>query len=376
MSNNILDLAKELITRRSITPDDAGCQQLLAEHLRPLGFITEHLRFGDVDNLWARRGEATPLVVFAGHTDVVPPGPLEHWQFDPFTPTVADGFLYGRGAADMKSSLAAFVVAIERFVSEYPQHHGSIALLITSDEEGPAKNGTTKVIDWLHETGQKIDYCIVGEPSADETVGDTIKHGRRGSLSATLRVRGIQGHVAYPHLASNPIHAALGALQQLADTQWDTGNEHFPATSFQITHVESDHGAENVIPGNLLVRLNFRFSTNHSAEYLQQQVEEVLQQHGVDYAIQWSLSGLPFLTKTGPLIDAVRSAVLDACNIEPILSTAGGTSDGRFIAPTGAQVVEVGPSNRTIHKVNECIAVSELDRLVAVYYQILKNLLT
>ncbi len=287
-----------------------------------------------------------------------------------------DGFLYGRGAADMKTSLAAFVVAIERFLGEHAQHRGSIALLITSDEEGPALNGTTKVVDWLAARQQKIDYCIVGEPSAEETVGDVVKHGRRGSLGATLKIRGVQGHVAYPHLARNPIHAALPALQQLAATQWDQGNEDFPATSFQITHVESDHGAENVIPGSCDVRLNFRFSTSVTADQLQQQVEDVLRQHGLNYEIEWTLSGLPFLTKTGPLIDAVRSAITVTCNIEPILSTAGGTSDGRFIAPTGAQVVEVGPSNHTIHKVNECVAVTELERLVTVYHQILKNLLT
>lgn len=365
----------ELIRRPSVTPDDAGCQQLLAARLTASGFTSEHLRFDDVDNLWARRGAAAPLLVFAGHTDVVPPGPREQWHTDPFEPSIVDGSLFGRGAADMKSSLAAFVVAIERFVSDHPGHRGSIALLLTSDEEGPAVNGTVRVIEWLLQSKQRIDFCIVGEPSADTTVGDTIKHGRRGSLGATLRIKGVQGHVAYPHLAENPIHLALPALAQLAATEWDQGNDDFPPTGFQITHVESDHGAENVIPGSLTVRFNFRFSTAVTESQLRTQVEGVLRQHGLDYEIDWNLSGLPFLTESGPLIDAVRNAVADACNIEPALSTAGGTSDGRFIAPTGAQVVEVGPANRTIHKANECIAVMELGRLVTVYYQIMKNLL-
>jgi len=370
-----LELAKALIQRPSVTPDDAGCQQLLAQRLAPLGFISEHLRFDEVDNLWARRGDAVPLLVFAGHTDVVPPGPLSSWASDPFTPTTRDGFLYGRGAADMKSSLAAFVVAIERFLKDHPRHQGSIALLITSDEEGPARDGTARVIEWLQARQEQIDYCIVGEPSAERTVGDTIKHGRRGSLGARLQVRGVQGHVAYPHLAQNPIHLMLPALTQLCSIEWDQGNNDFPPTSFQITHVESDHGAENVIPGSVSVQFNFRYSTSVTAEGLQQAVTDVLDQHGLNYEISWNLSGLPFLTKTGPLIDAVSRAVAVACNIEPALSTAGGTSDGRFIAPTGAQVVEVGPANRTIHKVNECIAVAELERLVTVYYQILKQLL-
>jgi len=370
-----LELAKELIRRPSVTPEDHGCQQLLAERLAEIGFVNEHLRFEEVDNLWARRGKNGPLLVFAGHTDVVPPGPLQRWESDPFEPTVRDDHLYGRGAADMKSSLAAFVVAIDQFVAKHPDHQGSIGVLLTSDEEGPARNGTVRVIDWLQTRDQKIDYCIVGEPSAEQTVGDTIKHGRRGSLSGSLQVHGVQGHVAYPHLARNPLHLVLPALTQLAATQWDEGNADFPATSFQITHMESDHGAENVIPGSVTVRFNFRYSTSVTAEGLQQAVEGVLDQHGLNYDLQWNLSGLPFLTQTGPLIAAVRKAVGDACNIEPNLSTAGGTSDGRFIAPTGAQVVEVGPANHTIHKVNECIAVAELDRLVRVYYQILKNLL-
>mgnify|MGYP006276663327 FL=1 len=368
-------LARELISRRSVTPDDAGCQPMLAERLEPLGFLAERYRFGDVDNLWLRRGNATPLFVFAGHTDVVPPGPEDQWQTPPFEPTERDGYLFGRGAADMKGSVAAFVCAVERFVEANPDHAGSIALLLTSDEEGPARDGTKRVVEAL--TDQRIapDWCLVGEPSSTRQVGDTIKNGRRGSLSATLTVRGTQGHVAYPQFADNPVHRAAPALTDLVNTEWDTGNTYFPPTSFQITNVRAGEGANNVIPGNLEVAFNFRYSTETSADALKERVARLLERHRLDYDIEWHLSGTPFLTDEGNLIDAATQVIEEKSGITPHLSTAGGTSDGRFIAPTGAQVLELGPVNATIHKVNESVNVDDLETLSAVYEGILERLL-
>jgi len=370
-----LTLAKDLIARRSVTPEDAGCQQLIADRLAPLGFEIQHLRFGEVDNLWARRGSASPLLVFAGHTDVVPCGNEANWQFPPFTPTEHQGQLYGRGAADMKGSLAAMVTACEAFVAQHPQHRGSIAFLITSDEEGPATNGTVKVVDWLQQRGENMDWCLVGEPSSSEKLGDTIKNGRRGSLGATLRVKGVQGHVAYPHLASNPIHSLAPALNELISLQWDAGNTHFPPTTFQISNINGGTGATNVIPGEVTLLFNFRFSTEVTEQQLRQRVEAVLQQHQLDYQIEWNLSGLPFLTPEGELVDATRQAVKQVCGYESDLSTSGGTSDGRFIAPLGTQVVELGPLNATIHKVDEHVRCDDLSQLSRLYQQILSNLL-
>ena len=371
-----LELARDLIARPSVTPEDAGCQQLLAERLRPLGFEIEPMPFGEVENLWARRGSEGPLFCFAGHTDVVPPGPLEAWESDPFTPEVRGGLLYGRGAADMKGSIAAMVTAVERFIASHPDHRGSIAWLITSDEEGPAVNGTVKVVETLERRKEKIDWCLVGEPSCSKRLGDTIKNGRRGSLNATLVVRGVQGHVAYPQLARNPIHEALPALSELAATEWDQGNAFFPPTTFQISNIHAGTGATNVIPGELEVIFNFRYSTETTHEALEERVEEVLRRHGLDYAIEWSLSGEPFLTSAGALVDAARQAVRETVGIETELSTSGGTSDGRFIAPTGAQVIELGPLNATIHKVNECVGVEDLDLLSKIYERMLVLLLT
>jgi succinyl-diaminopimelate desuccinylase len=375
MSDPALELAMELIARRSVTPDDAGCQALLADRLSALGFDVERLRFGDVDNLWTRRGSTRPLVVFAGHTDVVPAGPRDAWSSDPFTPEVRDGHLYGRGAADMKSSLAAFVVAIEEFVSHHPDHMGSIGLLITSDEEGPARDGTVKVVEHLQARGEKIDYCIVGEPSSELTLGDVIKNGRRGSLGGRLRVRGKQGHVAYPHLARNPVHQAVPALAELAQTEWDRGNEYFPRTTFQISNIQAGTGADNVIPGELDVRFNFRFSTAVTDGELRRRVSQILDRHGLEYSLEWNLSGQPFLTPVGVLVDAVRGAITRTTGTEPRLSTAGGTSDGRFIAPTGAEVVEVGPSNATIHQVNERVRIEDPAQLARIYTLTLEALL-
>jgi succinyl-diaminopimelate desuccinylase len=371
-----LSLAKELIARSSITPEDAGCQQLLAGRLQKLGFHTEHLRFGKVDNLWARRGDKAPLFVFAGHTDVVPTGPLAQWRSNPFEPTVRDGRLYGRGAADMKGSLAAMVVATEEFLQQHPRHRGSIGFLLTSDEEGPALDGTVKVIEHLRSRGERIDWCLVGEPTCTDNVGDTIKNGRRGSLSGVLTVYGQQGHVAYPHLADNPVHRAAPALAELSATQWDRGNEHFPPTTFQISNIHAGTGADNVIPGELKVHFNFRYSTAVTHTGLQQCVESLLKKYQLKYRLDWTLSGKPFLTSKGELIDAVTRAIREEAGIETELSTAGGTSDGRFIAPTGAQVVELGPVNATIHKIDECVTVEELERLTAIYSRTLENLLS
>mgnify|MGYP001130352857 CR=1 FL=1 len=370
-----LELAKALIALPSVTPDDAGCQELLAQRLERIGFRCERLAFGEVTNLWARRGDDGPLLVFAGHTDVVPPGPPESWSSPPFEPQVRDGKLFGRGAADMKGSIAAFVTACERFVTAHPAHRGSIGLLITSDEEGPAVNGTVKVVETLQARGERIDLCIVGEPSSQDRCGDVVKIGRRGSLNGTLRVLGEQGHVAYPHLARNPVHEFAPALLELTHEVWDNGNVDFPPTTFQISNVRAGNGATNVIPGVLEVLLNFRFSTEVTAEQLQQRLEAILRKHGVRYQIDWQVSAQPFLTARGPFIDAVSDAIAAETGARPELSTSGGTSDGRFIAPTGAQVVELGPVNRTIHKVDEHVAVEDLDILTRVYQGILERML-
>ncbi len=376
MSSPSLDLALQLLSIDSVTPDDKGCQQLMCERLGKLGFACETLQFGEVTNLWARRGTEGPLLAFAGHTDVVPTGPLERWDSDPFQPEIRDGFLYARGAADMKSSLACMVTACERFVEQHPDHQGSIAFLITSDEEGPAVDGTIKVIEVLEQRGEKIDWALVGEPSSTHTVGDVVKNGRRGSLGARLVVHGVQGHVAYPHLAENPIHMVAPAMADLSTTEWDQGNEFFPPTTFQVSNIHSGTGATNVIPGEVEIIFNLRFSTCLSADEIEQRVEQALDDHDLDYDIEWKLSGQPFLTSGGALVEATQQAIKTITGEATELSTAGGTSDGRFIAPTGAQVIELGPVNASIHKINEHIKVDEIDTLSAIYEQILKNLLT
>jgi succinyl-diaminopimelate desuccinylase len=371
-----IELAKALIERASVTPDDAGCQPLIAERLQALGFSIESLRFGEVDNLWARRGSAAPLFVFAGHTDVVPPGPLADWDSDPFTATTRDGCLYGRGAADMKSSIAAMVTACERFLAVNPGHRGSIGFLITSDEEGPATDGTVKVIEHLQSRSEAIDFCLVGEPSSEKELGDVIKNGRRGSLNGRLCIRGRQGHVAYPQLAENPIHRAAPVLAVLAAEEWDRGNEFFPPTTFQISNIHGGTGAENVIPGEIDVVFNLRFSTESTAEALRGRVEAILDRHGLDYELAWKLSGEPFLTPAGELVDAASEAIREITGKPTRLSTAGGTSDGRFIAPTGSQVLELGPLNATIHQVNEHVGAGNIETLSEIYERILERLLT
>lgn len=376
MTNKTLELAKQLIVRPSLTPRDEGCQDVLIARLETAGFEIERLRFGDVDNFWATRGTGNPLIVFAGHTDVVPTGPRADWKTDPFQPTVRDGHLYGRGAADMKSSLAAFVTAIESFIAANPRHRGTVGLLITSDEEGPALNGTVKVVEWLGKRGTQIDYCIVGEPTSQQTLGDTLKIGRRGSFTGRLQVRGKQGHVAYPHLAQNPIHTFAPALNELTSIEWDQGNVDFPPTTFQVSNVHSGTGAENVIPGTLEVVFNFRFSPAVTDMELRRRVEKTLKSHGLNYEIQWVLSGQPYLTQGTTLLKTVREAVKDELGLDPSVSTSGGTSDGRFIAPTGAEVIEMGPLNHTIHQINECIAIADLERLAKIYQKILAKLLT
>ena len=376
LDDSCVALVKELIARPSITPEDGGCQKYVAELLSPAGFKAKHMRFGDVDNLWLRRQLVPPLFVFLGHTDVVPPGPLAQWKSDPFVPVERDGLLYGRGAADMKTSIAAFCVAASTFVADFPKHRGSIALLLTSDEEGPAIDGTRKVVDALTEQGQNIDFCLVGEPTSESNLGDVIKIGRRGSLSGELTVHGVQGHVAYPHLAENPVHTALSALSKLANTKWDAGDSNFPATTFQITSVQTGTHVSNVIPGDLSVKFNFRFSTASTAEGLKHMVEKILQENELRYTLNWTVSGLPFLTRDHGLIDAVTEAIYHTLGITPTTSTTGGTSDGRFVAPTGAQVVELGPVNATIHKVNECVTLDTPRRLSDVYYRILVSILT
>ena len=370
-----LDLALDLLRRPSVTPEDAGCQQLMIARLEALGFQVERLRFGNVDNFWARLGDQEPLFAFAGHTDVVPPGPLAQWQSPPFAPEIRDGFLYGRGAADMKGSLASMIVAVERFVADYPQHKGAIAFLITSDEEGPAQYGTKAVVERLRERNERLDWCIVGEPSSTSLLGDVVKNGRRGSLGCTLTVRGKQGHVAYPHLARNPIHLAAPALAELAAEHWDDGNAYFPPTSFQISNLNSGTVATNVIPGELKAVFNFRFSTESTVEGLQQRVSAILDKHGLDYSLDWALSGLPFLTQPGELLDAVAASIQAVTGRATTPSTSGGTSDGRFIATLGTQVVELGPVNATIHQINERVLASDLDLLTEVYYQTLVKLL-
>ncbi|HHJ34879.1 MAG TPA: succinyl-diaminopimelate desuccinylase [Gammaproteobacteria bacterium] len=369
-----LDLAKQLISIPSITPDDMGCQKIIADRLSDIGFNIETLRFGEVDNLWARYGTQSPLFVFAGHTDVVPTGPVERWSNDPFVPTISDGIMTARGTADMKSSIAAMICACEVFFKNNDTLDGSVAFLITSDEEGPAIDGTVKVIEHLSSQDETIDWCLVGEPSSTNTLGDVIKNGRRGSIGGDLTVHGVQGHIAYPHLAKNPIHLFAGALQDLTDEVWDNGNDHFPPTSFQISNINAGTGASNVIPSDLGVQFNLRFSTEITDDEIKQRIEAILDKHQLDYDLKWTLSGQPFLTPDGALVEAVQQAISTVCGIETELSTAGGTSDGRFIAPTGAQVVELGPVNESIHKIDENIDVQQLEKLTAVYTEVLKNL--
>ena len=376
MSNDsaTISLSKELISRESVTPEDAGCQKLMTERLAAIGFDIEQLRYDDVDNFWAIRGDSGPILCFAGHTDVVPSGPESSWQTPPFEPTIKDGMLYGRGAADMKGSLAAMIIAVEQFVADNPNHNGRIAFLITSDEEGIAANGTVKVVEWLNEQKLIPEYCLVGEPSSTSQCGDTIKNGRRGSLGCTMRIIGQQGHVAYPHLANNPIHVAAPALAELATTEWDQGNDFFPATSFQISNINGGTGATNVIPGELDIVFNFRFSTEVTDQQLRDRTHAILDKHKLNYEINWHLSGQPFLTAEGELVDAAVKAVKEVTGLDTELSTAGGTSDGRFIAPMGTQVVELGPVNATIHQINECASVNDLNKLTKIYQSLLKHL--
>lgn len=370
-----LELTRNLIARRSVTPADEGCQELIASRLAALGFRIEPLRFGSVENFWARRGSAAPVFCFAGHTDVVPAGPLEEWHSDPFAPTVRDGLLYGRGAADMKSGLAAMITATEEFVRAHDDHRGSIAYLITSDEEGPSVDGTKRVMQILAERGEQIDWCLVGEPSSEQSIGDTVKVGRRGSLSGRLTVHGVQGHVAYPQLAENPVHTLAPALAELTRRVWDEGTEHFQPTTFQVSNLNAGTGAPNVIPGELKARFNLRYSPAQTVEALKSAVEEILRRHGVRYTLEWYVSGEPFHTPPGVLSRAVGDAVARVTGRQPQLSTGGGTSDGRFIRPLGAQVVELGVVNASIHKVNECVAVADLDALHRMYVNVLANLL-
>ena len=376
MNHPVIELAQALIQRRSVTPEDADCQTIMNERLAQLGFNIESLFFTDTQNTWARKGDSSPHFCFAGHTDVVPTGPEKNWQHPPFSGFLADGMLHGRGAADMKGSLAAMVVATERFVTKHPDHKGSISFLITSDEEGPFINGTTRVIDTLEARGEKIDMCLVGEPSSRDVLGDVVKNGRRGSLTGFLTVKGIQGHVAYPQLALNPIHIAAPMLAQLSQTVWDNGNEFFPATSFQISNINGGTGAGNVIPSELEVQFNFRFSTEETHQQLQQRVNDILAEYDFAYELSWIVNGQPFITEGGPLIDATVAAIKSITGLNTALETTGGTSDGRFIAQTGAKVIELGPRNDTIHKVNECVNCDDLIALADIYEQILEQLLT
>ncbi|WP_336954650.1 MULTISPECIES: succinyl-diaminopimelate desuccinylase [unclassified Acinetobacter] len=373
--SDTLELSLQLLRQPSVTPIDHTCQTIMADRLSAIGFNIENMRFEDVDNLWARRGTASPVFCFAGHTDVVPTGHLDAWESDPFLPEIRDGKLYGRGSADMKTALAAMVVASERFVKNHPNHKGSIAFLITSDEEGPSINGTVKVVETLEARNEKMTWCLVGEPSSTDTLGDIVKNGRRGSLNAVLTVKGKQGHVAYPHLAINPIHTASKALSELCDTVWDNGNEYFPATSFQISNIQAGTGATNVVPGSMTVTFNFRYSTEVTADQLKRRVVEILNLHNVEHDIEWTLSGLPFLTPVGELVNAAQTAIKNVTGTETKLSTSGGTSDGRFIAPTGAQVLELGVLNATIHQINEHVNIDELEPLAEIYEQILVELL-
>jgi succinyl-diaminopimelate desuccinylase len=373
--SDTLRLTEELIARASVSPADGGCQAVMIERLEAVGFAVESMRFGPVDNFWATHGSGGPVFCFAGHTDVVPSGPPEEWQSDPFTPVIQDGWLYGRGAADMKSGLAAMLTACEEFVRRRPEHRGTIALLITSDEEGPSVDGTRRVVEVLRERKQPIDWCLVGEPSSESTLGDTIKIGRRGSLSGRLTVHGIQGHIAYPQFANNPVHAVAPALAELAARTWDRGNEHFQPTTFQVSNISAGTGAPNVIPGELKARFNLRYSTEQTVDGLKTVVEELLRRHGVNYSLEWFISGYPFLTVPGELSEAATRAVQEQLHITPKLSTGGGTSDGRFIAPMGAQVIEIGVINATIHKVNECVRVADIDALHGIYLRTLELLL-
>ena len=376
MIHPVIELAQALIQRRSVTPEDANCQAMMNERLQAIGFNIESMFFTDTLNTWARKGQQSPHFCFAGHTDVVPTGPEKNWQHPPFSGLLADGMLHGRGAADMKGSLAAMIVATERFVAKHPDHKGSISFLITSDEEGPFINGTTRVIDTLEARGEKIDMCLVGEPSSRNVLGDVVKNGRRGSLTGFLTVKGIQGHVAYPQLALNPVHLAAPLLTQLSQTVWDNGNEFFPATSFQISNINGGTGAGNVIPGELEIQFNFRFSTEVTHQQLQQRVVDMLADYDFEYELNWIVNGQPFITEGGPLIDATVTAIKAVTGLDTVLETTGGTSDGRFIAQTGAKVIELGPRNDTIHKVNECVSSDDLIALADIYEHILEQLLT
>jgi len=370
-----IQLTQELIRRDSVTPEDKGCQIMIADRLAPYDFHAEHMCFDDVDNLWLRRGNKGPVLAFAGHTDVVPTGPVERWSHPPFEANIVDGMMYGRGTADMKGSIAAFITACERFVKKHPDHQGSIAFLITSDEEGPAVNGTVKVVETLQSRGEHIDWCLVGEPSSTDKVGDIVKNGRRGSLNGRLSIKGKQGHIAYPHLAENPIHLLSPALTELCSIEWDQGNEDFPPTSFQVSNINSGTGATNVIPGTAEVVFNFRYSTEVTHEELKQRVHAILDKHALKYELNWELSGQPFRTASGQLLEAVQQAISDVTGYQTTLSTSGGTSDGRFIAPTGTQVIELGPLNATIHQIDECVATADLDTLSDIYERLLSYLL-
>ena len=376
MKDSTLTLARQIIACPSVTPDDAGCMEIIATRLQPLGFSIEYINRNGVTNLWARRGTSKPLSVFAGHTDVVPTGPLDKWTSPPFAPEIRDGMLYGRGAADMKSSLAAMLTATEAFVAANPNHPGSIAFLLTSDEEGDANDGTVAVVDALKARGESLDYCIIGEPTSVDTLGDMIKNGRRGSLSGKLTVKGIQCHIAYPHLGRNPIHEAAPALAELGDTEWDQGNEYFPPTTWQISNIHGGTGATNVVPGSVEIKFNFRFSTASTPESLQQRLSAILDKHELEYEIDWTLGARPFLTGRGPLAEAASNAIREICGIETELSTTGGTSDGRFIADICAQLLEIGPVNATSHKIDECVDIAALPKLSAIYTRILEQLLS
>jgi succinyl-diaminopimelate desuccinylase len=375
LSSPVLDLTAALMRRPSVSPEDHGCIDLIVSKLAPLGFNNERLPFGPVENLWATHGTSGPVLCFAGHTDVVPTGPREEWQTDPFAPVLKDGILYGRGAADMKSGIAAMIIASERFIAKHPKHRGTLAFLLTSDEEGPSVDGTRRVVEVLQARNQKIDWCIVGEPTSDTRLGDTVKIGRRGSLSGKLTVHGIQGHVAYPHLADNPVHAIAPALAELSTRVWDKGNKYFQATTFQISNINAGTGAPNVIPGELRLRFNIRFSTEQTVEKMQRTIVDLFDRHRLNYTIEWFVSGLPFFTEPGDLSQAVQTAVKEIAGLEPTLSTTGGTSDGRFIAPTGTQVVELGVINASIHKVNECVRASDIESLARMYQRIMELLL-
>jgi len=376
MSESTLALATQIIARPSLTPDDAGCMEIIAERLKPLGFSIEYINRNGVTNLWARRGTAKPLFVLAGHTDVVPTGPLEQWTSPPFAPEIRQGLLYGRGAADMKSSLAAMVTAVETFLAAHPEHPGSLAFLLTSDEEGDANDGTIAVVEALKARGETLDFCIIGEPTSVNELGDMIKNGRRGSLSGVLTVKGIQCHIAYPEKGRNPIHEAAPALAELAATVWDKGNEYFPPTTWQISNIHGGTGATNVVPGSVEIKFNFRFATASTPESLQQRLLGILDRHDLDYAIKWTLGARPFLTGRGPLADAATTAIREICGIESALSTTGGTSDGRFIAEICGQLLEIGPVNATSHKIDECVDITALPKLSAIYVRILEQVLS